>query len=149
MKYLLILFAMLITSLSCSSITEPQKTPMSTAIYTLPYDRHYDGDAQFISENPIDTITIGVIREIRFFAYNFGDSIKQYPDAEPTVFFNFFLTVNQYDTLYFSPKLSTKNDTEFIVTLNTGFNGLINVHIFRYETFKPIDFRCEIFYFEK
>ncbi len=145
MKHLFILFAILMLSLlCCSSVTEPQEKPMSTEIYTLPYNQHYDHDARFFSVNPVDTV--GVLRKVKFYAYNFGDNIEQYPDADPTVFFNFFLTVNYYDTLYFSPYLSTEDNTEFIVTLNEKFDGPISVHMYRYETFKPIDFKCEVLY---
>ena len=142
MKTLLVVILAMI--IGCVSVTEPIEKPLLSEVYTLPYYRHYDHDTRFFSVNPIDTV--GVLREVEFYAYNFGDSIRQYPDADPTVYFNFLITVNQYDTLYFSPKLSTENDTEFVVTLNEEFEGLVKVYIFRYETYKPIDFRAELKY---
>jgi hypothetical protein len=152
MKRLLVLFAMLITFLSCSSITEPIEKPLLSGVYTLPYYRHYDGDAQFVSDNPIDTT--GVICEIRFFAYNFVDTTDDGRLGTP-VHYKFFISQNYQnrfinsDTLYFSPYLSTEDNTEFTVVLNKNFDGLLNIHINRYETFKPIDFRCEILYLVK
>jgi hypothetical protein len=129
----------------CSNTLEPEKEVILTSTYTLPYNQHYDADERFFPVNQIDAT--GLLREIRFYAYNFGDSVKY--DADPTVFFNFFLTENYFDTTYFSPNLSTEKDEKFTVTLNKEFNGIINVHIYRYETFKPIDFRCEILYCEQ
>ena len=120
----------------CSdTLTEPiVNEQILSAIYTLPYDQQIDHDAQFISENFINTS--GEIKEVIFSVSNFNND----------VFFDFFITSDYYDTLYFSPKLSTTAIEEEIFTLNKEFDGLVNVHIFRYETFKPIDFRCEIKY---
>ena len=150
MKTLMVILTMVLF-MSCSSITDPLEPQTMTGVYTLPYYRHYDPDTRFFSVNPIDTI--GVLREVKFYAYNFGDSVKY--GADPTVYFSFFISqhydnrFSDSDTLYFSPYLSTENDTEFTVILNKEFDGQINVHINRYETFKPIDFRCEIKYFIK
>jgi hypothetical protein len=140
MKALLVVILAMI--IGCTSVTEPQEKPLLSEVYVLPYNRHYDADAQFFPTNYIDTT--GVLHEIKFYAYNFGDTVKY--GADPTVYFNFFITIDYYDTLYFSPYLSTENDTEFTTTLNEEFNGKVNVSIYRYETFKPIDFRCEIKY---
>ena len=137
MKYLLILCAMLMLSLSCSSVTEPQDKPPLTEIYTLPYYRHYAPNAQFLSDNPIDTS--GVIKQVIFSVSNFNDTVE----------FNFLITVDYYDTLYYSPKLCTEAIEKGTFILDAEFDGLINVHIRRYETFKPIDFECEISYYVK
>lgn len=141
---IMVLWIVAINYCSCESITDPISKEHSTAVYELPYNRHYDHDARFISDNPIDTS--GMIHSIKFTAFNFGDSIRQYPNADPTVEFNYVITVDHSDTLYFSNKLNTDYNITFYREINKLFDGRINVNILRYETFKPIDFKCEILY---
>jgi len=117
----------------CESVTEPEND-IKSSLYFLPYYIHYDHDAQFTTEDKINTD--GTIKYVVFSVKNFAD----------TVFFNFFITVNNKDTLYLSPKLSTEAIEKETFYISKKFNGILNVHMFRYETFKPIDFECEIFY---
>lgn len=141
MKTLMVILAMVV-GFNCSSITDPLENgeQVFSETYTLPYDRHYDGDAKFVSDNPIDTS--GVIKQVIFSVSNFNDTVE----------FSFFISQNydnrfsDSDTLYFSPKLSTEAIEKGTFTLDVEFDGLINVHINRYETYKPIDFTCEIKY---
>lgn len=140
MKNLIIVLMLFV--LSCSNPVENNELEIFTTTYELPYNRHYDHDAMFASDNSIDTTAI--LYTMEFTAFNFGDSIKQYPNADPIIHFNYVITVDYYDTLYYSEKFNTEENTTVNVILCSKFNGDLNVSIKRYETYKPIDFKCII-----
>jgi len=127
-------FILMLFILSCSNPVENNETEIFTTTYELLYDRHYDHDTQFMSSNKISGN--GIIHSVNFIPYNFDQDVE----------FGFFITINQYDTLYFLQKIDTQATEKVILVLNKKFNGVINVHIFRYETYKQINFRCKITY---
>jgi len=135
-------FILMLFILSCSNPVENNRVEVFTTTYELPYDRHYDHDAMFVSDNLIDTTAI--LYTMEFTAFNFDDSIKQYPNADPVIYFNYVVTIDYYDTLYYSEKFTTEKDTLIIKSFYSKFHGDLNVSINRYETYKPIDFKCVI-----
>ena len=126
LSFILILFI-----LSCSNPIE-NNVEILTTTYTLPYDRHYDHDTIYMSENPISGR--GIIYDINVTPYNFNEDVE----------YGFVLRCGLYDTLYYTHKIDTQVTEQIKIKLNKNFNGEIIANMIRFETYKKIDFICKI-----
>lgn len=111
---------------------------LDKATFELPYNRHYDHDTSFKLVGEVSKK--GVLKVLEIYTLNFSHDVD----------FNIVLrnkTDNPYieNILYKSPKMTSTVEKVSLKLDDIPFDDLV-VNIFRYETYKPIDFVCVISY---